>query len=193
MCKHRSSPARARVLSCLVAPSSLHDSFASPVCGLNPDVTLAYLPTHLFPQPHPSLQRYQTHTQSTHRSLAQSLTFTHSLIGDTRLSQDDTTDDHIKHAVPYWVYCSKDCQQKDFHRHKICCRTPEAAESIKDEGLWKNLFSVNKQSQLNDLAANNTCETPLEQYLDLLVAKLAGLENTLHFRVRDFFGRDIPG
>jgi hypothetical protein len=86
------------------------------------------------------------------------------------------------------VYCSKDCQQKDFHRHKACCRTPEAAESMKDEGLWKNFFSISKQSQSDDLAAINTGETRLEQYLDLLVAKLAGMEYARHFRVRD----DIP-
>jgi hypothetical protein len=91
------------------------------------------------------------------------------------------------------VYCSKDCQREDFHRHKVCCRTPEAAESMKDEGLWKNLFTVNKQAQLDDYAAINTGETPIEQYLDLFVAKLAGLEYARHFRVLGFSGRDIPG
>jgi hypothetical protein len=90
------------------------------------------------------------------------------------------------------VYCSKDCQRYDFQRHKVWCRTPEVAESMNDEGLWKNFFFVKMQSQSDDLAAITRGEGPLEQYLDVLLAKLAGLEYARHFGVRDYSGNDLP-
>jgi hypothetical protein len=90
------------------------------------------------------------------------------------------------------VYCCKECQREDFHRHKVCCRTPEAAESMKDKGLWNNMFVVKKQSQLDDLATITRGKNPLEQSLDIFVAKLAGVEYARHFGVRDYFGKDLP-
>ena len=79
------------------------------------------------------------------------------------------------------VYCSKDCQRKDFHRHKLCCRKPEDAESMKDEGLWKNPFYVNKQAYSADLASFSKGESFLEVYNDLVAAKLGGIEHARHF------------
>jgi hypothetical protein len=89
------------------------------------------------------------------------------------------------------VYCSKECQRKDFHRHKVCCRTPEVAESMKDKGLWNNMFIVKQQSQLVDLATITRSWDPLEQYLDVLLAKLAGLKYARHFAA-GYFGKVPP-
>jgi hypothetical protein len=81
------------------------------------------------------------------------------------------------------VYCSKDCQVKDFHRHKVCCRTPEDAESMKDEGLWNNFVCIDKQSQEEALASFSKGESPLDAWLDLFIAKMAGMEHARHFGV----------
>ncbi|KAK5117762.1 hypothetical protein LTR85_008737 [Meristemomyces frigidus] len=38
-------------------------------------------------------------------------------------------------------YCGKACQKEDWKRHKGCCRTPEDARSMREEGeKWENLF-----------------------------------------------------
>lgn len=83
------------------------------------------------------------------------------------------------------VYCSKACQRKDFKRHKVCCRTPEDAESMKDEGLWNNPFFVSKQSVAHDMGIFPIFKpgTPFDAYADILVAKLAGMESARHFNV----------
>jgi hypothetical protein len=82
------------------------------------------------------------------------------------------------------VYCSKACQVGDHHRHKVCCRKPEDAESMKDEGLWNNMFSVDDQSYEDDVASiSKNAKDPMEAFLDLFVTKLAGGEHARHFGV----------
>ncbi|KAK5137244.1 hypothetical protein LTR08_000214 [Meristemomyces frigidus] len=38
-------------------------------------------------------------------------------------------------------YCSRECQKKDWRRHKVCCRTPEDTTEMKEErAKWMNMF-----------------------------------------------------
>ena len=40
-------------------------------------------------------------------------------------------------------YCSKDCQRKDFSRHKAVCRTPEDVKIMKEQhSMWMNTFRI---------------------------------------------------
>jgi hypothetical protein len=85
------------------------------------------------------------------------------------------------------VYCSKTCQRKDFKRHKNCCRTPEDAESMKDDSLWRNPFFVSKQAMLDALNVFPVFKTGPRHHLavsgDIMLCKLSGMESARHFDV----------
>jgi hypothetical protein len=90
------------------------------------------------------------------------------------------------------VYCSKACQLKDFKRRKVCCRTPADAESMKDEGLWNNMFFVTERSNLDSLASFSHGDSPFVSWAALVTAKLNGMEHARHFGVRSNSDIDLP-